>query len=146
MNNVEFIISKEFPKKVIPLIDNAKFSIDIIVYDWRWYPHEPSNPVQLFNQAIIRAVRRGVNVRAITYPDDTLAELKFLGVSTRKLTQKNLIHCKLMIIDSEIAILGSHNYTLSAFQSNFEVSVIIKGRDAIQRLIDFYNNIYGTIS
>jgi len=143
---MEIIISKEFPKKVIPLIENARFSIDIIVYDWRWYPHESANPVQIFNQAIVQAVRRGVYVRAITCPADTVEILKSLGVSAKRLNQKNLVHCKLMIIDQEIAVLGSHNYTISAFQSNYEVSIILKGRETIQRLIDFYNNIYGTIS
>ncbi len=56
---METIIGKEFPQKVIPLIEQAKTSIDIVVFDWRWYPQDPGASVQLFNQAIVRAVRRG---------------------------------------------------------------------------------------
>ena len=62
---MDTIIGKEFPDKVIPLIDNAKYTIDIVVFDWRWYPQDPGASVQLFNQSIVRSVRRGVKVRAI---------------------------------------------------------------------------------
>jgi phosphatidylserine/phosphatidylglycerophosphate/cardiolipin synthase-like enzyme len=140
---METIIGKEFPKKVIPLIDQAKTSIDIVVFDWRWYPQDPGASVQLFNQAIIRAVRRGVKVRAIANNDEIVNILKQNGCEAKKLLTAKLVHPKIMIIDNEIAITGSHNYTQSAFQMNFEVSMILRGREEIKRLIEFFNNIYG---
>ena len=141
---IEPIIGKEFPNKVIPLIDQAKTSIDIVVFDWRWYPNDPANPVQLFNQAIVRAVRRGAKVRAIANNDEIVATLKACGVLAKRLTAKNLIHCKLMIIDDEILILGSHNYTQSAFTMNYEVSIIVEGRENLTNFINFFNNLYNT--
>ena len=139
---MEAIIGKEFPEKVIPLIDSAKHSIDIVVFDWRWYPQDPGNSVQLFNQAIVRASRRGVKVRVIANNDEIVRVLKSVGIEAKKFITQKLIHCKLMIIDDEIAIVGSHNYTQSAFEMNYELSIIIKGRDEIQRIIQFFNNIF----
>ena len=48
-----------------------------------------------------------------------------------------------MIIDDEIAITGSHNYTQSAFEMNYELSVILKGRENIEDIIKFFKQIYG---
>jgi len=140
---VETIIGKEFPKKVIPLIEAAKTSIDIVVFDWRWYPQDPGNPVQLFNQAIVRAVRRNVKVRVIANSDEIINTLKSVGVAAKKLITPKLIHVKLMLIDDVIFIIGSHNYTQSAFQMNYEASIISNDLEALLRLKLFFNNIYG---
>jgi phosphatidylserine/phosphatidylglycerophosphate/cardiolipin synthase-like enzyme len=140
---METIIGKEFPQKVIPLIDEAKFSIDIVVFDWRWYPQDPGKSVQLFNQALVRAVRRGVNVRAITNTEEIISTLKNIGIKAKKFFTQRLIHAKFMIIDNETLIIGSHNYTEHGFDVNYEVSIIYKGREEIKPIIDFFNNIYG---
>lgn len=139
---MQTIIGKEFPKKVIPLIDEAKRNIDIIVFDWRWYPDDPGNPVQLFNQAIVRAVRRGVQVRAIIDNDQIIGTLRSVGVNAKKFISQKLVHGKTMIIDGEIAIVGSHNYTQYAFTMNYEVSVLVDNREEIAKLTEFFNNLY----
>ena len=137
------VIGKEFPEKVIPLIEEAKTSIKIVVFDWRWYPNDPGNPVQLFNQALVRAVRRGVDIKAISNMQDIVSVANSVGIKVRKLATKNLIHAKMMIIDNEILILGSHNYTQSAFTMNQEVSIIIKGREYLERFCKFFEHLYG---
>jgi len=137
------IIGKEFPEKVIPLIDEAKNSIDIVVFDWRWYPNDPGSSAQLFNQALVRAARRGVKIRAIANNDEIINILKSVGIEAKKLISKKLLHCKLMIIDDETIITGSHNYTQNAFQMNLELSVILKVGDEVKRFLDFFNNLYG---
>ena len=146
---METIIGKEFPKKVIPLIDNARKSIDIIVFDWRWYPQDPGASVQLFNQAIVRATRRGVKVRAIANNDEIVKVLNANGCEAKKLLTKKLVHSKLMIIDDEIVITGSHNYTESAFQMNLELSVILDNLEKITDFSNFFQNLfsnYGKLS
>ena len=140
--NTESIIGSQFPKKVIPLIDSSRKSIDIIVFDWRWYPQDPGASVQLFNQSIVRAVRRGVAVRAIANNDEIIKVLNGCGVSARRLRMKNLVHVKLMIIDGECAILGSHNYTQSAFTMNLEISTILRSSESVLDYVDFFRNLW----
>jgi phosphatidylserine/phosphatidylglycerophosphate/cardiolipin synthase-like enzyme len=139
---METIIGKQFPVKVIPLIDSSEKTIKIVVFDWRWYPQDPANPVQLFNQSIVRAVRRGVKVQAIANNDEIVRTLKACGVSAKRLTAQNLLHCKLMIIDDKIAIIGSHNYTQSAFTMNFELSVIVDIESQNLSFDNFFNNLF----
>jgi len=140
---MDTIIGNQFPEKVIPLIENAKKSIEIVVFDWRWYPNDPGSSAQLFNQALVRAARRGVKIRAIANNDEIINILKSVGIEAKKLISKKLLHCKLMIIDDETIITGSHNYTQNAFQMNLELSVILKVGDEVKRFLDFFNNLYG---
>ena len=139
---MESIIGKQFPAKVIPLIDNAKQSIDIVVFDWRWYADNPANPVQLFNHAIVRAVRRGVVVRAIANSNDIISVLNSVGVKAKKPATPNLIHSKIIIIDNETMVIGSHNYSQSAFTMNHEASIIIKGAENILNFNNYFSNLY----
>ena len=140
--NMETIIGKQFPEKVIPLLDNSKKSIDIIVFDWRWYPQDPGAAAQLFNQSIVRAVRRGVKVRVIANNNDIIDVLKKVGCDAKKLLTTKLVHCKLMIIDDEIVITGSHNYTQSAFQMNLELSIILPQPENISEFSNFFNSLF----
>ena len=122
---MESVIGKDFPKKIIPLLDSAKQSINIVVYDWRWYPNDPGCAVQIFNQSLVRASRRGVKIKAIVNNDGIVEILKSLEINARRVVLKNIIHAKLMIIDDNIVILGSHNYSQNAFTLNQEISVIL---------------------
>ena len=138
---IHVISGREYPKKVIPLIERAKKSIDTVVFDWRWYSNDPGAICQLFNQSIIRASRRGVRVRAIANNDKIVNILKSEGCEAIKLKTSKLVHCKLMIIDEAIVITGSHNYTQSAFQKNLELSVIIYEDPMNESFNLFFNNL-----
>lgn len=139
---IQILIGKEFPQTVIPLIDQAKKSIEIIVFDWRWYPNDPGGLCQLFNQAIVRAARRGVKVRAIANHADILKPLNTCGIDARKIVTDRLVHCKIMIIDSEILITGSHNYTQPAFNLNYELSIILHEPESAITSQNFFNNLF----
>jgi phosphatidylserine/phosphatidylglycerophosphate/cardiolipin synthase-like enzyme len=137
------IISKDFPKVVIPLIDSAKFSLDIVVFDWRFYKNDPSNPVSEFNISIARAVRRGVNVRCLVQSDSVVDNLKNIGCWAKKLQSKRILHTKLLIIDKKRIIIGSHNYTQHAFTSNHEASIYVELKEENNQLVEYFNNLFG---
>jgi len=139
---MEAIIGKQFPQKVIPLIENAKQSIKIVVFDWRWYPNDPANPVQLFNQALIRAKRRGVDVKVITNVAYVRDILRSNQIDAKKPSTTKLIHSKMIIIDDKILIIGSHNYTQSAFTMNHEASIMIEGEGQLLDFIEYFYNLF----
>jgi len=121
----EPIIAGKFIEKVIPYIDTARQQIDICVFDWRWYPNDPGAPAQKFNQAIVEAIKRGVKVRALVNNENVAANLRAVGAEVKRHVSSHLLHCKVMIIDDEVIITGSHNYTQSAMTANCELSVIL---------------------
>lgn len=138
----DIIISREFPKKVIPLIKGAKKSIDIIVYDWGWYPDEIGEPIQIFNNAIYNAHRHGVKVRAVVQKRLIKDILLRLGIQVKHHESSKLLHVKMMIVDGEIAVLGSHNYTKNAFNLNYEISIITSTPESVARLQEYFNNLF----
>jgi phosphatidylserine/phosphatidylglycerophosphate/cardiolipin synthase-like enzyme len=137
------IISKDFPLVVIPLIDSAVNSIDIIVYDWRFYKHDHECSVSQFNEAVARACARGVNVRCLVQNANVVNALKQIGCNARLLNSKRILHTKLIIIDKKRVVLGSHNYTQSAFTSNYEASIFVKLESAENTLVQYFNNLFG---
>lgn len=136
------IIGKEFPIKVIPLIQQARHTIDIVVYSWWWYPDQIGSEIQKFNNAIINAAKKGVNVKVLANEYPTIAVLRQNKIKARELTTTRKLHAKLMIIDGKTAILGSHNYTMGAFTLNYEISIITQDKEVVKRLRQFFNNLW----
>lgn len=139
---MEFLIGEQFPDKVIPLIDQSKKSIKIIVFEWVWYPNNATKSIQLFNQAIVRARNRGVNIEVVANSAKIVKILRDLKINAKKLSTRKLIHSKVMIIDEKDVIIGSHNYTQNAFTSNFEVSVHVKKAENISVLLTHFDYLY----
>lgn len=136
------IFGSQFPKKVIPLIDEAKHSIKIIVFDWRWYLSDPANPVSLFNQSLIRASRRGVKVQVISNADHIINILKSEKIEAKKISSNTLVHAKIMIFDGQILVIGSHNFTQAAFTTNHEISTIIYDDEQIKEYIKYFETLW----
>ncbi len=136
------VVGKEFPQKVIPLLKDSKHFIDIIVFDWRWYPDQIGSSIQIFNNTIVKAVNNGVRCRAITNFNSNFNLFKDLNIDTKKWSSSKTLHTKLILIDNKIAILGSHNYTMSAFNLNHEISLIIYEAPFVSRLKQYFDNLW----
>lgn len=137
------VIGSEYSKKVVPLLDNARKSIDLCMYDWRWYLDRLEHPVQEFNRALVRAVQRGVRVRCLTNTDLLTKQLNDLKIKARTLNDQRVLHAKFLIIDDELLVIGSHNLTSNAFTRNLETSVILEIPQGENRFQTFFNNLYG---
>jgi phosphatidylserine/phosphatidylglycerophosphate/cardiolipin synthase-like enzyme len=137
------VIGADFPKKIIPLLDGATRNIDLITYDWRWYANQPGHPVQQFNIALVRAVKRGVHVRALVNKADLLPTLKSVGINARVTKDARTLHAKLLTIDSKTLVIGSHNITRNAFSHNIEASVVVEIPRGETRFHEFFSNLYG---
>jgi phosphatidylserine/phosphatidylglycerophosphate/cardiolipin synthase-like enzyme len=139
---MQAVIGKQFPKEVIPLIDSARHTIKIVVFFWGWYGEEPGNPCQLFNASILRAVKRGVVVRACVNSQRIASPLRDNGIEVRIPVSKSLMHTKMVLIDDEILVLGSHNFSQSAFTTNFETSIIAKNDECMPKFTDFFDSLW----
>jgi phosphatidylserine/phosphatidylglycerophosphate/cardiolipin synthase-like enzyme len=142
METVKTIIGAEYPKKVIPLIDSARHSVLMCMFDWRWYSKDFAHPVSLFNSSLLRAERRGVDVRILTNYFEVILFAKTLGLNAKKWPEKNLLHSKFIIIDGKLCVMGSHNITQSAFTSNMETSVILDGKEDVSRFSNYFETLW----
>jgi len=147
---MQFIISKEYPAVVIPLINNAKTNIDILMYHWGYYSHISNSDIQKVTLAIKTALRRGVSVRIFLHagsPSDSLRDkntetanqLKSCGAEIKFFRSGGTMHAKLLLIDKTFAIFGSHNFSKQSMKSNVEISALVEGSGDIRRLQEYFN-------
>lgn len=137
----QILIGKDYPKNVIPLIQNAKKCIEILMFDWRWYKNDFSNPMQQLNHAIVSASRRGVSVACLTNYNEVIEVLKAQGINASVWPKTTLLHSKLLVIDRFIVVIGSHNFTSNAFTSNLETSTILYDETLACQYSDFFREL-----
>lgn len=139
----QVIIGNKFVESVIPLINEARYSIDIIVYDWRIYPNAPNHPVSRFNVALSEALKRAVTVRALVNNKQVRDFLISLGIKAKTINSTKILHAKSMLIDGQISVCGSHNYTQGGMVLNHEISLAVDLGTPDNILNRYFNDLYG---
>lgn len=138
----EKIIGNQYPKKVIPLINKAKSNIYIIAYAWKWYKDDIGCSVMKFNYAIIDKACKGTEIKAITESKEIIPILKMNGVKIKEKKIEKIIHAKMILIDDEIVIIGSHNITKNAFEKNLEISLLIYDKMLNKEYKNFFETLW----
>ncbi len=139
---VKPIFGDQFCDIVLPLIENAKNEINIIVFNWRMPFDTPKLSIRAFNDSLVRAIGRGVKVRAIVSKPFVAEELHRFGIIAKVMPSSRRLHTKLLIIDKQKIIVGSHNYSQSAFAKNFECSVYFALSEAENKFINYFENLW----
>lgn len=137
----KIIIGREYPEVITNLVKQAKQSIKILIYDWRWYSSECCATIQKFNNEILASSRRGVDVFALVNNDFICSVFADTKIRIKKINSKKTMHVKMIIIDQKYLLIGSHNLTKNAFALNHEISVLLDDQESIKRCDDFFNNI-----
>ncbi len=133
---------KIITKQIIPIIQNAKKYIYIPVFF--------ITKKELVNE-LIYAHNRGVEIKIIN--DATNASNKYTihhqlresGIKVKTENYAGKLHSKAMIIDDEISIIGSMNFTNSGEKRNDENVVIIKDKEIAQYLKSTFQTLWNKI-
>lgn len=150
-------LGSDYPKRVIPLVVGAQNKIDILMYQWKWYSHESAGGVQKLNLAICRAAKRGVKVRVLLNIESHAHPITRINGRTAGFLEKAGVvikwgsigvttHAKALLIDDDVLVLGSHNFSKGAFTRNQEASIIVKGREAIKDYRRYFDNLWRSFS
>jgi phosphatidylserine/phosphatidylglycerophosphate/cardiolipin synthase-like enzyme len=112
--------------RIIQLIGTAKKSVYVAVYSF--------TRDGLAN-ALVDASRRGLDVKVVIERDNAFGSgseylfLKNAGVDVRLDNNPDLMHHKFMIVDGEIVLTGSYNWSTAAEERNDENYVVIADSD-----------------
>lgn len=108
---------------LLNLIDNAKTSLKVAMFTW-------THPK--LTEAIIHARNRGVEVTVVIDSKqgqgagaEVVHDLRQAGIRAYLSKGDGLLHYKMAIIDESILVLGSANWTRSAFSRNDDCFVIL---------------------
>ncbi len=108
---------------LIRYLDGAKKSIQVMTYSFTYLE---------IADALARAAKRGVEVQVIQDGPtaannfDVIPVLLKGGVSVRGNKAHRIFHHKVMIIDGDIVVTGSYNFTNSAEKNNAENMIILR--------------------
>jgi hypothetical protein len=158
-SDVQNISSDKYFEATLTELNNAKSSIQVVMYLLSILPEQPdAQPSQLV-QALIKAKERGVDVKVVLDQNINFeAEASEDAVAGNKnqrayeiLRNNNVpvffdtsdiyTHTKALVIDGETVILGSTNWSKAALTRNNEASVLIRSKDLAQEVLQDFSKI-----
>jgi len=139
------VLDSDYYTQVKSLIDSTKTSVEIMMFLVSDTTNNFGEPGGLLS-AISDAYSRGVSIRVLLHSmgditnDKAIQFFKSREIPV-KITDK-YAHTKLLIIDDKTVVLGSHNWTASAFASNYEASIIIRDEATAFDYKNYFNDHY----
>jgi len=132
--SASLLFNSQYPSMVGDLIDAAKVSIKILMF----YIVPGSSGVDSLLQKLVDAKARGVAVKVVLDKDRegdvynsreiNKAAFEFLeghGIDVTFDDEETLLHAKLLVIDDDISVVGSHNWTAGSFYNFEDISVVV---------------------
>lgn len=122
---------------IVKQIDASKKSIKVMAYGF--------TSINLA-EALVRAKKRGVDVALIQDEKssqnnrEALQKLLDAAIEVRSDGKHAIQHNKVMVIDQDVVITGSYNFTNSAETRNAENIMIVKSEYAARRYLDNWNH------
>lgn len=137
--------SRQALTHLISLINQAQNNINISIYSF-------TN--KEISKALKRAAQRGVSINIIydmesnkKNPKSTIGYLSkykniqtclLSGLGSKNKQYKGLMHQKMAIIDRNILILGSANWSKSAFENNYETLILTSNPQSVEKALKTY--------
>lgn len=133
-------------------IREAKEEIAVCMYLFKTSDY-PGNLAGKIMRELIIAARRGVQVKVLLekndrekdrlnkYNERTAEKLKEAGIPVWFDNKKINTHSKLIIIDSKLVFLGSHNLTHTALKISNETSVMIESAELAKYFLKLIRNL-----
>ena len=152
VQDVEVVMDAQYFQVAKKMIQESKASIQVMMFEMKYYDEHPSSPSNLLIKALIEAKKRGVKAEVIL----EVREDEDRTIQANRRTGKMLsgggveviydplfktTHTKCMIVDGELTLLGSTNWTYHALTSNNELSLLIRSKELAKTLRDYFNRV-----
>ena len=148
---LEYLAGKNYLSRVSAALKSAERSIKVMIYLASNTGHARCAGNILMGE-LDRARRRGVEVKVILegshveqINNANLKSAEWLlerGIKVRIFPIFPVMHTKLVLIDDEVAVVGSHNWTNAAAYYNSESSVLVRCPRTARRLGDYFHRAY----
>jgi phosphatidylserine/phosphatidylglycerophosphate/cardiolipin synthase-like enzyme len=153
--DVQLVTDVQYFEVAKKLIQEAKHSVQVMMFEMGYYDKYPNTPSNLLIKELMNATKRGVKVEVILEVkegEDRTAKrnrhtgkiLSEGGVEVIYDPLSKTTHAKLMVVDGQLSLLGSTNWTYYALTSNHEASVLIRSQELARAIIDYFNRVKAT--
>ena len=153
--DVQLVIDAQYFQIAKNMIQEAKSTIQVMMFEMGYYEKYPSTPSNLLIKELIDAKKRGVKVEVILEVKEGTDRTTERNRHTGKILSDGGVeviydplfkttHTKLMVVDGHLTLLGSTNWTHYALTNNNEVSVLIRSKEMAKELIDYFKKVKAT--
>ena len=157
VENVEAVVTplpgRSYFQKLMSVVGGARYSVDVIQYNWNFMPFSPEKILQQFNQNVIKQCRgkvkyrvllnsRGLNLNGSKANQAAKRHLENAGAKVKVASGKFVTHAKIFIIDDQYVVLGSHNLSTYSVERNDETSILINNREVAMEFKRYFNLIW----
>lgn len=153
--DVQLVTDAQYFQVAKKLIQEAKHSIQVMMFEMGYYDKDPDTPSNLLIKELMNATKRGVKVEVILEVkegEDRTAKRnrhtgKILSDGGVEVVYDPLFkttHAKLMVVDGRLTLLGSTNWTYYALTNNNEASVVIRSQELAKAIMDYFNRVKAT--
>lgn len=155
--DVQVITDRQYFDVVCDRIRGAKSSIKMMMFEASYYKTYQDSPSNILIRELIAAKKRGVEVKVILERREGKERATLRNIRTGALLTQGGVevvydpldittHTKLLIIDGEMSIVGSTNWTYNALKKNHEVSVLIQSPEVAKNLQNYFQKVWKTCS
>lgn len=150
--DVQVVTDAQYFQVAKKMIQEAKTSIHVMMFEMRYYDEHPNSPSNLLIKELIDAKKRGVKVEVILEVREDEDRTTQTNRRTGKMLSEGGVeviydpifkttHAKLMLADGELSLLGSTNWTYHALTNNNEVCALIRSKEVVKELLDYFNRV-----
>lgn len=140
--------------KLLEMINQTKYSLDIIQYQWNFYIGQADSKMQLLNRTVMAQAQANKKVRVLLNKEGRGQHLMAINMqAARFLGEAGVVvkfgrtfpitHAKLWLFDDDAVILGSHNLSSRSITVNNECSALIKSRPVTMEFKRYFNLLWG---
>jgi len=147
------VVDNQFLSQAQALIELATKEICISTFKLEINDKPRGRVLKRFFENLVLKIKQGVKVKVLfNWHNDqkSVAKtnyyasvfLKNAGADVRFLKNNRCVHAKLLLIDKEKALLGSHNLSIRSCESNFELSYLIPDPETVKQISAIFESIF----
>ncbi len=155
--DVQVVTDKNYFGVVRDCIQKARSSILVMMFEASYYQKHARGPSTVLIKELIAAKKRGVEVKVILERGEGQERASLRNIKTAALLSQGGVavaydpedittHSKMLIIDGEVSIVGSTNWTYSALEKNHEASLVVRSSEVAKELQDYFHSVWKTCS
>lgn len=137
------------------IIQEAKSSIRVMMFEMGYYEKYPLTPSNLLIKELIAACKRGIKVEVILEVKDNKDRATIRNRQTGKILAAGgvivfydspfkTMHAKCLVVDEKIVLVGSTNWTYYALTNNNEVALLLHSPKLGRELSAYFNQVKAT--
>ena len=139
---LKLLVEEDYHDTLVKLLNRANNSIYVAMFSMKYDPDDEDDPANDLIEALAAAAEKGIHVVVVlddypSYNYETAEHLEAHGVEVHIVSARETMHAKVVVVDSKIVVLGSHNWSEAGLAFNHEVSILIRSHSMAEQLASY---------